>query len=278
MNNQKVFVITGASSGIGRAMAEQLSRSGQRVYALARRLKDGLADPGQVQVFDKGFLCPVQLDVTDSFAAQRVAEQIIAQESRIDVLVQSAGFGLAGAVEDASPEEMDAQIKTNFFGSCHLLHPVLAQMRRQHQGLIVQVSSAASFMPIPFQGFYSASKAAVTSLMLAMANEIRPLGIQVMIVQPGDTQTGFTGARLICALSAGSAYADRCRRSVSRMAADEQKGMSSSRMAGLIIRKISRKHPPLIYIPGWFYKAANLAQRLLPARLVNALLYQLYAR
>ena len=277
-DDSKVIIITGASSGIGKAMADQLSQSGHIVYALARRLPDGLTDPQQIHFFEPGLHCPVQLDVTDPVAAQHVIKQIIGRERRIDILVQAAGFGLAGAVEDATPEEMDAQIDTNLLGSCYLLNPVLAQMRQQHDGLIVQLSSVASFMPLPFQAYYSASKAAVTSLMLALANEVRPFGIQVMVVQPGDTQTGFTDSRIMSSLSSQSSYADRSRRSVSKMAADEQKGMTSARMAGLIIRRMFQKRPPLVYIPGLFYKAAAVVQRILPARLVNSLLYFLYAR
>lgn len=277
-SDSKVIVITGASSGIGKAMADQLSKQGHFVYALARRLPDGLANPEKIHFFKPGMLCPVQLDVTNPVAAQRIVRQIIERENRIDILVQAAGFGLAGAVEDASPEEMEAQIDTNLFGSCYLLNPVLTQMRLQHAGMIVQLSSVASFMPLPFQAFYSASKAAVTSLMLALANEVRPFGIQVMVVQPGDTQTGFTDSRMMSAVSHRSSYAERSQRSVGKMAADEQKGMSSARMASLIIRKMLRKRAPLIYIPGLFYKAAAVVQRLLPIRLVNSLLYFLYAR
>ena len=277
-SDSQVIVITGASSGIGKAMADQLSQSGHFVYALARRLPDGLADPTQIRFFEPGLLCPVQLDVTDPVAAQRVVKQILERENRIDILVQAAGFGLAGAIEDATPEEMEAQIDTNLFGSCYLLNPVLAQMRLQHRGLIVQLSSVASFMPLPFQAYYSASKAAVTSLMLALANEVRPFHIQVMVVQPGDTHTGFTDSRIISSHSQRSSYAERSRRSVDKMAADEQKGMSSDRMASLIIRRMLRKKPPLIYIPGLFYKAAAGVQRIMPVRLVNALLYFLYAR
>ncbi len=167
---------------------------------------------------------------------------------------------------------------TNFLGVCNLLPPVLEQMRRQGAGLIVQLGSVAGFLPIPFQACYSASKAAVAALMQALANEVRPFGIHCMLVQPGDTKTGFTTARVVSAANDQLPYADRCRRSIERMASDEQNGMPADQMARLIIRRIDRPRPPLVYTPGLLYKTAALLNRLLPRGWVNAILYRMYAR
>lgn len=268
----RVVVITGASSGIGKSLAGQMAARGDRVYALARRLPDECARSG-----GPGCLRTMKLDVTDAGAARAVIARIIAEAGRIDVLIQAAGFGLAGAVEALAPQETAAQMATNYLGVCNMLPPVLAQMREQGCGLIVQLGSVAGFLPIPFQACYSASKAAVAALMQALANEVRPYGIRCLLVQPGDTQTGFTAARIISKDNDLLPYAARCRRSVARMAADEQNGMPAEKMARLILRRIDRRRPPQIYTPGVLYKVAALLNRLLPRRWVNAILYRMYA-
>jgi short-subunit dehydrogenase len=271
----RVVVITGASSGIGKALAEQLSQGGDRVYALARSLPDTLAEPAARPA---GSYATARVDVTDAPAVQHVIDRIVAREARIDILVLAAGSGLAGAVEDTAPDEAEWQIKINYLGSAFCLPPVLAQMRAQRSGLIVQLGSVAGFMPIPFQAHYSASKAALAALIRALANEVRPWGVRCLLVQPGDTRTGFTRSRIMSRASAGSDYASRCSRSVARMAKDEMNGMSAERMAGLIRRRISRRRIPLVYTPGLFYQAIGLIQRFLPAGLINRALYALYGR
>ncbi|MEA4888322.1 MAG: SDR family NAD(P)-dependent oxidoreductase [Clostridiaceae bacterium] len=275
----KVVLITGASSGIGKALAEQMSRSGGRIYELARSLPDYFSDPAQECVTEQqGCRRPVCLDVTDAEAVKTVIEKIIQTENRIDLFVQAAGYGLAGAVEDTSPDEAQAQMMTNFLGSVFPLAPVLAQMRRQHAGLVVQIGSVAGFLPIPFQAFYSASKAAIAALFQAMANEVRPYGIRCLIVQPGDTKTGFTQSRIMSRLSAQSVYTNRCGRSIEKMADDEQNGMAPERIARLIIRQINKRRPPLFYTPGLTFKAAAFARRFLPMKFINCILYRMYAQ
>ncbi|MDW7659775.1 MAG: SDR family NAD(P)-dependent oxidoreductase, partial [Bacillota bacterium] len=221
----RVVVITGASSGIGKALAGQMAMRGDHVYALARSLPDQF---GQTAV--PGNLRTMKLDVTDAEAARAVIARVVAEEQRIDVLIQAAGFGLAGAVEAMTSQEAAAQMATNYLGVCNMLPPVLARMRQQGSGLIVQLGSVAGFLPIPFQACYSASKAAVAALTQALANEVKPYGIRCLLVQPGDTQTGFTDARIISKDNDLLPYAARCRRSVERMAADEQNGMPAEKM------------------------------------------------
>jgi short-subunit dehydrogenase len=268
----RVVVITGASSGIGKELAAQMAARGDRVYALARSLPDEIGHTD-----GPGCLRTLELDVTEAAAVQGAAALIIRLEQRIDVLIQAAGFGLAGAVEAMTPQEASDQMATNYLGVCNMLPPVLAQMRQQGSGLIVQLGSVAGFLPIPFQACYSASKAAVAALIQALANEVRPYGIRCLLVQPGDTRTGFTDARVISQDNDLLPYAARCRRSIARMAADEQNGMPAAKMARLIIRRIDQRRPPQIYTPGLLYKVAALLNRLLPRRLVNAILYLMYA-
>jgi short-subunit dehydrogenase len=264
---KRVALVTGASSGIGQAIAAEMNRKGFRVYAAARSLPDNLCAE----------LRTIRLNVNDPAAVDLAVAQIIATEGRLDCLVQSAGFGLAGAIEDTLIEEARAQLETNYFGAVNLLPPVLKQMRRQNNGLIVQIGSVAGALPIPFQAHYSASKAALAALTLALAEEVRPYHIRCMLVQPGDTRTGFTSARIMAKAALQCDYSERCKRSIDRMAADEMNGISSEKAARLVVRRMLRRRPPLVMSIGLFYKAAVIASRLLPVCLMRRLIGLIYA-
>jgi len=272
-----IVLVTGASSGIGQALAAELVRRNCRVYAAARSQPDSFADPACIKASGGGCLLPVRLDVTDETSVQAVFNQILAAEGRLDCLVEAAGYGLAGSVEDTSSAEARAQMETNFFGAIHILPPVLRQMRKQKNGLIVLIGSVAGFLPIPFQGYYSAAKAALAALTLALAEEVRPCGIRCILVQPGDTKTGFTRSRIMAQAAAASDYADRCGRSIAKMAADETNGVRAEVVARQIARKICRSRPPLIYTPGLLYKTASLLVRLLPVGLSRRIIGLMYA-
>lgn len=273
----QVALVTGASSGIGQAIASELCRHGFRVYAAARSLPDYFINSGCEKQVGTGCLRPVTLDVTDEAAVGAIWQQVMAVEGRLDCLVQAAGFGLAGSVEDTAAAEARAQMETNFFGSVHFLPLVLEQMRRQKSGLIVQLGSVAGFLPIPFQAYYSASKAALAALILALADEVRPWGIRCLLVQPGDTQTGFTRSRILARGSEGSDYSRRCGRSITKMAADENRGVPAAAVASQIVRQICKRRPPLVYTPGLLYKIANILTKILPLRLYRRVIGLMYA-
>ncbi|HBP37965.1 MAG TPA: short-chain dehydrogenase [Clostridiales bacterium] len=273
-----VALVTGASSGIGRALADELARLNYRVYAAARSLPDYFADPAAETVSGSGSLRPIRLDVTDEAAVREAFNQIIAAEGRLDCLIEAAGYGLAGSVEDTASSEARSQLETNFFGAIHILPQALAQMRRQKHGIIVFLGSVAGFLPIPFQAYYSASKAALTALSLALAEEVRPWGIRCLLVQPGDTQTGFTHSRVMAQAAGQTDYADRCGRSINRMAADEMRGTPAEVTARLVARQMLRRRPPLVYTPGGLYKLASVLIRILPLGLSRRIIGLMYAR
>lgn len=262
---EQVVLITGGSSGIGGSTARILAAEGCRVYEMCR----GEGGPaGCVHI--KG-------DVTSEQDVKRAVEYVIKKEGRIDILINNAGFGISGAAEFTDMEDAARQLGVNFFGMARMCQAVLPHMRKAGRGRILNLSSVAAAVPIPFQAFYSASKAAVNSYSLALANEVRPYGISVCAVMPGDIRTGFTAARK--KQSAGDeAYGGRIGRSVAKMERDERDGMEPA-AAGRIIAKIAhkRKVKPLYAIrPD--YQAIALLARLLPARLLNWLIYQLYAK
>ena len=161
----KVAIITGASGGIGLATAALFAEKGYAVYGLSRK------------PYDSGPITHIPTDVTDASSVRAAVSTVIAGEGRIDVLVCNAGFGISGAIEFTEPSDAKRQFDVNFFGALHCIQAVLPQMRAQHSGCILCVSSVAAVLSIPFQSFYSAAKASINALCAALANEVRPYGI-----------------------------------------------------------------------------------------------------
>lgn len=260
----KIAVVTGGTSGIGRETALYLAKNGCTVYELSRRA-EGVAG-----------LRHISADVTDETSVRRAVEQIVREAGRIDILVNNAGFGISGAVEFTDTEEAKRQFDVNFFGMVRMNRAVIAVMRGQGGGRIVNLSSVAAPVPIPFQTYYSASKAAINSYTMALANELRPFGITVSAVMPGDIHTGFTAARRKVA-EGDEIYGGRISRSVRRMEHDEQTGMDPAK-AGAFVGRVALKtgHKPL-YTIGFAYQAAVLLTKILPARVLNWLIGKIYA-
>ena len=261
----KIAVVTGGTSGIGKETALYLAKNGCTVYELSRRA-EGVAG-----------LHHISADVTDETSVRRAVEQIVQEAGRIDILVNNAGFGISGAVEFTDTEEAQRQFQVNFFGMVRMNRAVIAAMRQQGGGRIVNLSSVAAPVPIPFQTYYSASKAAINSYTMALGNELRPFGITVCAVQPGDIKTGFTAARQ--KTQAGDdVYGGRISRSVAGMERDEQTGMQPE-AAGRFIRRVAMKtgRKP-IYTIGGKYKFFCMLAKLLPKPALNWLVGLIYAK
>ena len=181
----QVAIVTGGSSGIGAAAAEYLAAHGCTVYEFSRHEKSG----GSASVHH------VTADVTDEASVAAAVQSVLDAEGRIDILLNNAGFGISGAAEFTSVEEAKRQLEVNFWGMVRATKAVLPVMRAQRGGRIVNTSSVAAVTPIPFQTYYSVSKAAINSFTMSVGNEVRPYGIRISAVMPGDTRTGFTDAR-----------------------------------------------------------------------------------
>jgi len=182
MSNSKVVVITGVSSGIGRATAEQFARQGCRVFGTVRNTAKAQAMPGVVLI---------EMDIRDETSIERGIQSIVAQTRRIDVLVNSAGVTLLGATEETSVAEAQTLFDTNLFGLLRVIKAVLPHMREQRSGRIVNVSSVLGFLPAPYMALYSASKHAVEGLSETLDNEVRQFGIRVTLVEPSFTKTNL---------------------------------------------------------------------------------------
>lgn len=178
----KVALVTGASSGIGEAIAEQLADAGYHVFGTSRRGANGTRS---------GAMKMIALDVTDDASATRAIETVIAHCGNIDLLVNNAGFGVLGGAEESSLEQARQIFETNFFGAIRMMRLALPHMRKAGSGRIVNVSSVLGFLPAPYMALYSASKHAMEGYSESVDHELRHLGIRVSVVEPAYTKTSF---------------------------------------------------------------------------------------
>lgn len=269
----KVVLITGASSGIGLEVAKQLMQKGVRVYSCSRR--GGIAEESET---GKGKIIPVKMDVNNEKDIQAVLSQILTENSRLDALICNAGNGIAGAIEDTSEAEIRYQMETNFFGTVKTIQACLPIFRNQRYGKIITTSSVAAVVPIPYQAFYSAGKAAVSIFMQALEIETNPFGIQCCTILPGDTKTGFTSSRKFAekSQSIDSVYLQKMKKSVGKMEKDEQNGMSASFVARKIVNQIMRKRMKTIVVPGFQYKLICTIFPVIPVKLRLWIVRKLY--
>lgn len=266
----KVVMITGASSGIGKVTAEYLHGLGYIVYGTSRKGNTDLADNHKIKM--------LPLDVCSGESVQRAVEFVLEKEGRIDILINNAGFGIAGAVEDTTTEEVISQFNTNFFGVHRMCKAVMPIMRKQGNGLIINVSSVAAFFTIPYQAMYSATKASIEVMSEAMRMEAKSFGIRVAVVEPGDTKTGFTESRLTSqeASSETSVYYDKFKKGLDVMIQDELNGVNPIIVAKAIANLTMKKNPPVRVVVGLKYKIISFAKRLLPIRFVLFALSKIY--
>lgn len=182
MSDPKVVLVTGVSSGIGRAAAIRFAKSGCRVYGTVRNAAKADGVPG---------VTLIEMDIRDDASIERGVRSIIAQDKRIDVLVNSAGVTLLGATEEASIAEAQTLFDTNLFGLLRTIKAVLPYMRAQRSGRIVNVSSVLGFLPGPYMALYAASKHAVEGLSETLDHEVRQFGVRVSLVEPSFTKTNL---------------------------------------------------------------------------------------
>ena len=261
----KTAIVTGGSSGIGKAVAKSLAEQGITVYEFSRR--DSVT-PG---------ITHISADVSEEAQVTAAVERVIEAEGKIDILVNCAGFGISGAVEFTELEDAKRQLDVNFFGTVNCTKAVLPYMRKRRKGRIVCVSSVAGAIPIPFQTYYSVSKSAINTYAMALANEVRPFGISVCAVQPGDIASGFTDARNK-SVKGDKEYGGRITKSVRVMEKDERNGMSPETAGAYIAGLALKERVKPLYAIGFVYKLFCVIMRLLPCRFSNYLLYQIYGK
>jgi NAD(P)-dependent dehydrogenase (short-subunit alcohol dehydrogenase family) len=253
--NKRVVLVTGASSGIGLACATHLAGRGFRVYGTSRR---AVAAPAAVTM--------LTADVTDCRSVEQALAVVLEREGQLDILVNNAGMGIAGPVEDTSIEEAKRQLEVNFFGAFRCCRAVLPVMRRQRSGYIVNIGSIGGVIAIPYQAMYSASKFALEGMSEALRMEVRPFGIRVVIIEPGDHKTALTQNRQVSKTSGGEdAYGPSFQAALARTAHDEQSGPGPEQIARLLYRVVNQRNPGLRHTIGpGAQRAAVWLKRLLP--------------
>ena len=259
----KVLVISGGSSGIGKATASLFAERGWRVFELSRH---GISHEGIIHV---------DCDVCSEQSTRAAIEEVMRQTDAIDVLISNAGYGISGAVEFSAISEAEHQMDVNFMGAVRLTQAILPVLRAQKYGRIIYTSSVAASLAVPYQAFYSASKAAINALALALANEVREFGISVSVMMPGDVSTGFTDAR--SKSTAGEDIYRGANKAITTMEKDERGGMRPEQMARLFYHIATCHSPRPQYVGGFQYRVLCLLDRILPKRLVNWIEFKVYS-
>jgi NAD(P)-dependent dehydrogenase (short-subunit alcohol dehydrogenase family) len=244
---QRVWFITGASTGLGRVLAEHLLGLGAMVVATARKVEQlkelETAYPANALI--------LALDVTKQPSVDRAVAEAVARFGRVDVLVNNAGYGMVGAVEESDEREFRPMFETNVFGLIRMTQAVLPQMRDQRSGHIVNLSSIGGLVASPGFGMYNATKFAVEGLSEALAQEVKPLGIGLTIVEPGPFRTDFLGRSGVAAEHRISDYEPTSGKM--RVYFNEQDGKQRGdpkRAAAAIVKAVESEHPPLRLLLG----------------------------
>lgn len=263
----QVVLITGGSSGIGKAVGEFLSKKGFKVYGTSRNPQKITNHP-----FDL-----LALDVNKIETISKAVQTIIEKENRLDILINNAGMGITGALEDTPTDEMRKVFNTNFFGAIDVIKAVLPQMRHQKSGLIINITSIAGYLGLPFRGIYSATKGALELVTEAISIEVKQFGIKVTNVAPGDFATNIASGRYHTPVFEDSAYKDTYQKNLDLMNADVDGGENPIQMAEAIYKIIKTKNPKLHYKVGSFMQKFSIVlKRILPDKVFEKLIMNNY--
>ena len=257
------ILITGGSSGIGAATCDYFARRGWTVFELSRH--------GQSATN----IIHIDCDVCDETSVRNAIAQVLTLTDHFDVVISNAGYGISGPIECTPIEQVTHQMDVNFIGAIRFTQAVLPQLRKQRYGCIIYTSSVAATLAVPYQAFYSASKAAINATALALANELREWNISVSVLMPGDVKTGFTSARKK-STNKQQIY-QNAEKAIAIMEHDEQNGMEPIQMAKLFYHIATCRSPKPQYIGGTIYRLFCFLDRILPKRFVNWLEYKVYS-
>ena len=257
---RRVVLITGASSGIGKACAEHLAARGYRVFGAQRHAVGDHTRAGDVEY--------LTMDVDDDDSVNRTIRIVLEKADRLDAVVNNAGFALMGSVEDTSIEEAKAQMETNFFGVLRVCRAALPIMREQGRGHIINISSLAGVLGLPFNGLYSASKFALEGMTESLRLEVRRFGVSVVLIEPGDFRTQLPAKRRIASASeTNDAYREAFTRFKASQDKDESKAPTPEPVAHLVERVLRSDAPSARYSIGMLGQRIVVPlKRLLPQR------------
>lgn len=274
MAERPSVLITGASSGLGAAMADRMASLGWRVFGTSRKPRGLGADAGGAAAGTTGpseaaggAIEWITMDVCDDGSVERAVAEVFARSPRLDGLVCNAGFGIYGSVEETSLDRARAQLETNLFGVLRVARPVIAHMRHQRAGRLLFVGSLSGRAPIPFQAHYSASKAAIEALAFSLANEVLPFGISVSLIEPGDIDTAFNDVMDWGDADPASPYRERQQRCERTIRESLPKAPGPGIVADAVAHALTARRPKLRYAVGNEARLVGLGKRLLSDRL-----------
>lgn len=263
--NNKVVLITGASSGMGKYTAIYLAENGYTVYAAARRPMEDLKLKG---------IHTLSMDVTDQDSVKAGVKQLIGEQGRVDVLVNNAGFGSYGAIEDMSIADARYQMEVNVFGVAAVTQAVLPHMRSQKSGTIINISSIGGKVAMPFGAWYHASKFALEALSDSLRGEVKPFGIKVVVIEPGGVKSewGSIAVSNLKKVSGNSVYRDTALKVASTFEKLEPRNAEPEVIAKMILRAIEQKNPKIRYSGGMMAKPLLFMRKILSDKMMDSLI------
>lgn len=263
----KVVLITGGSSGIGKSVGEFLLEKGFIVYGTSRNPDAIKNHPFKL----------VALDLNNIETISKAVNEVIFEEGKLDVLVNNAGMGITGPIEETPTDEMRKAFDTNLFGAIDVMKAVLPQMRKQQSGLIINVTSIAGYMGLPFRGIYSATKGALEIVTEAIRMEVKSFGVEVTNVAPGDFATNIASGRFHTPVFENSPYKKTYQESLDLMDAHVDSGGDPIEMAKAIYKVINTPKPNIHYRVGDFMQKSSIVlKKILPDKVYEKLLMKFY--
>jgi NAD(P)-dependent dehydrogenase (short-subunit alcohol dehydrogenase family) len=263
----KVVLITGGSSGIGKSIGEFLHNKGFIVYGTSRNPE---------QILNSVFPL-VALDVRDTASIQAAVAKVIAISGRLDIVINNAGVGITGPLEEIPTEEIKNNFEINLFGPIEVIKAALPQMRSQKSGLIINITSIAGYMGLPYRGVYSASKGALELITEALRMEVKSFGVHITNVAPGDFATNIAAGRYHAPVVAGSAYEIPYGNTLKTMDEHVDSGSNPNEMAEAVYRVIQTKEPKVHYKVGVFMQQFSIVlKRILPDKVYEKMLMNHY--
>ena len=263
----KVVLITGASSGIGKAIGEFLHQKGFVVYGTSR-------NPEKVA---NAVFPLIALEVRNQESIQAAVVKVISISGKLDILINNAGVGITGPLEEIPMEEIKANFDTNFFGPIAVMQAVLPQMRKQQSGLIINISSIAGYMGLPYRSIYSASKGALIIVTEALRMEVKSFGVQITDVAPGDFATNIASGRYHAPVNKDSAYEKPYAATLQMMDEHVESGSNPIEMAEAIYAIIQNSSPKVHYRVGLFLQKFSIVlKKILPSKVYEKMLMKHY--
>ncbi|MBR9845873.1 MAG: SDR family oxidoreductase [Algicola sp.] len=263
----KVVLITGGSSGIGKSIGEFLTSKGYEVFGTSRNPERYSASKFKL----------VTLDVADSTSIEKAVQTVIETSGRLDVLINNAGAGITGPIEEIPDEEIKRNFETNLFGPINVIKAVLPQMREQKSGLIINITSIAGYMGLPYRGIYSASKGALELITEAFSMELKDFNIKITNLAPGDFATNIAAGRYHAPVIKGSPYETKYGSVLKNIDEDVDNGDDPTLVANAVLKIINTPKPKIHYKVGAFMQKFSIVlKRMLPDRVYEKLLLNHY--